>query len=349
MPRQFESGARRLAGLLFVALAALFALTAHSDETVDAIRKRGELRCGVADGIPGLAREEADGRWHGMEPDFCRAVAAAVLGESGRVRFVPLPAPTRFPALLTGRVDLLLANTTWTLAREVAFGVRFPAVLLHDGQSFMVPAASPAQDPDDLREAVICVEKDTTHSARLQDLATHLRLAVKPLLARSATAAADTFFAGQCAALSGEAAQLAALRYRAGKTAAEYRILPRAISREPTGPVVRGGDAQWETVVRWVLYTLLLAEELHVNQADAADPQYPAFTAAWGATNDEETRLISASLGLDGPALLRGVRAAGNYGEIFERNLGSASPIGLPRAANRLWQDGGLMYVPPLK
>lgn len=348
MPRVPELLSRRLVALLLVIAACFGNAATHAGSTLDNVRKRGELRCGVADGIPGFAQRDKDGRWHGIEADFCRAVAAAVLGDGGRVQFAPLPAPARFPALLTGQVDVLLANTTWTMSREVALGVRFPAILLYDGQSFMVPAASPAQDPNELREAVICVEKDTTHSQRLRDLTTKGGMALKPLIAPSATAAADAFFAGRCAALTGEASQLAALRLRGGASASACRILPRAISREPLGPVVRNDDPRWETIVRWVLYALVMAEELGIDSRSAASSQLPAYTEFWGATGGDD-RLIGLALGLEPGALLRSVSAVGNYGELFDRNLGSGSALGLERGPNRLWKDGGLMYAPPIR
>lgn len=346
----FATGTHRVRGILLALCAAcLWQGPAQAGTTLADVRNRGELRCGVADGVPGIARQEEDGRWSGIEPDFCRAVAAAVLGEAGRVRFVPLAASARFPALLTRRIDLLLANTSWTMSREVALGVRFPATLLFDGQSFMVPAANPAQDPRELRGARVCVEKDTTHAQRLRDLATRGGFAVESLPAPSATAAADAFFAGQCAALTAEATQLAALRQRAGVPAAAYRILPRAISREALGPVVRGDDREWEIVVRWVFYALVMAEELDIDGRAAADARLPAWSEFWGTTDDESVRVIGQALGLEPGALLRGVSAAGNYGELFDRNLGKGSPLGLERGANRLWKDGGLMHAPPIR
>jgi general L-amino acid transport system substrate-binding protein len=327
----------------------LWRLDAHAATTVQDIHTRGALRCGVSDGVPGLAAPDATGQWHGLETDFCRAVAAAVLGDAQRVKFVPLRASERFPALLTDRVDLLLGNTTWTLSREALLRVRFPATLLHDGQSFMVPAASGARDPKDLNGAVVCVEKDTTHNQRLRDLATNAGLALQPLIAESATTAADDFFAGRCAALTGEAAQLAALRLRAGKTPADYRILPRAISREPIGPVVRADDPAWETIVRWVAYGLILAEEYGITGQSAGQGKLPIYAEAWGVTNEQEFLMIAQGLGLEPGWLMRSIGAAGNYGEMFERNLGKGSALGLERGPNRLWRDGGLMYAPPIK
>jgi general L-amino acid transport system substrate-binding protein len=322
---------------------------AQAAGTVESVRNRGELRCGVADRIPGIADQDADGRWHGIEADFCRAVAAAVLEDPEKVRFVPLRASTRFPALLTRRIDLLLATTTWTLSREALLGARFPAVLLYDGQSFMVPAASAAREPADLRDATICVEKETTHSARLADFAARADMDLQPLVAESANAAAEAFFAGRCAALTMESTQLAALRQRAGMSAADYRILPTAISREPLSPVVRGDDQTWASIVRWIVHGLVLAEEAGIDSRSAEAMQLPTFGQAWGVSNEQEFALIAQALGLRAGWQLRSIRAVGNYRELFERNLGSGSALRLERGANRLARDGGLHYAPPLK
>jgi len=350
MRRGCERGWQTVRRLCTVLLAVgLWHTPADAGTTVQAVRERGELRCGVSTAVPGFAEQDDQGRWHGLETDFCHAVAAAVLGDPARVAFTPLAASERFPALLMRRVDLLLANTTWTLSREALLGVRFPATLLHDGQSFMVPAGSTVQDPLDLAGATICVERDTSHSARLRELATHGEMKIQPLLAASPAAAAADFFAGRCAALSAEASQLAALRLRAGKQAADYRILPRAISREPLGPVVRADDPAWETLVRWVVYGLILAEEFGVDSRSAASRELPAYTPAWGLTRDEEFAMIARALDIPAGWQLRGVAAVGNYGEIYERNLGKGSALGLERGPNRLWQDGGLLYAPPLK
>lgn len=340
----------RLPVLLATVLVACgWIMPALAGDTVSAIRARGELRCGVADHVPGLADQDADGRWQGIEPDFCRALAAAVLEDAGKVRFFPLRASTRFPALLTKQVDLFLATTTWTLSREALLGVRFPAVLLFDGQTFMVPAASAAREPKDLADELICVEKETTHSARLGAFIAHAGMPLNLLVADSAVAAADDFFAGKCAALSMEAVQLAALRVHAGVAADDYRILPTAISREPLGPVVRDDDPGWETIVRWVVFGLVLAEEARIDRASALAAQLPSYSQAWGVSNEQEFAMIAKSLELTTGWQLRAVHAAGNYAELYERNLGGGSALRLDRGPNRSWDEGGLLYAPPLK
>jgi Na+/H+ antiporter NhaD/arsenite permease-like protein len=245
---------------LVLVLAALPGAThraAAAEGLIGQLLERGELRCGVSADIPGFAAQDGTGAWRGLEVDYCRALAAAVLGDANAVRFVPLSASMRFPALKLERIDVLLASTSWTLSREALVGVRFAAALFHDGQSFLVPAASTVRQPRDLKDQQVCVEKDTTHSARLLAFAAREGTALRVRASASATEAAADFFAGRCAALSAESAQLAALRLRAGVAAADYRLLPRMISREVLSVAVLPGDPQWETVVRWVAYALL--------------------------------------------------------------------------------------------
>jgi general L-amino acid transport system substrate-binding protein len=320
---------------------------------VEQVRERGELRCGVSMGIPGFAEQDAAGAWRGIEADYCRALAAAVIGDAQAVRFVPLEASARFPTLKLARIDVLLASTSWTLSREALLGVRFAAALFHDGQSFMVPAASSAQDPRDLAGLEVCVEKHTTHSARLRAFAQHGATNLRVREAASATAAAADFFAGRCAALSTESAQLAALRHLAGADAAAYRTLPRAISREVLSAVVRDGDPAWETVVRWAVYALLLAEETGLDSRAAAivaaNGTLPEVAKAWGVTQADEYLLVARALGVEPGWMTRAVAAAGNYQELFARNLGSDSPLELERGPNRLAGAGGLLFAPPLR
>lgn len=326
-----------------------------ADGLVAEIRERGELRCGVSKDIPGFATQDASGTWRGLEVDYCRALAAAVIGQSAAVEFVPLAASSRFPALKLDRIDVLLASTSWTLSREALLGVRFAAVLFHDGQSFMVPAASTVRKPLDLMAQEICVEKDTTHADRLHASAKQLGYTLQLREAVSAAAAADDFFAGRCAALSAESAQLAALRLRNGADARAYRTLPDQLSREVLSVVVRNDDAVWETAARWVAYALVMAEEQGVDASKAASAIATgtmtdvAKTWGFGAPDIEEYALIAQTLGMEKGWLNRAVAAAGNYGEIFDRNLGNGSPLGLDRGPNRLTARGGLMFTPPVR
>jgi general L-amino acid transport system substrate-binding protein len=318
-------------------------------ETVQDIIQRKELRCGVSEGIPGFSQPDANGRWSGIDVDLCRAVAAAVLGDPARVRFVPLKASARFPALQAGRVDMLARNTTWSMSREVLLKVTFPGVWFYDGQAFMVPADSGIAAAAALAGSVVCVEKGTTHEQNLVKYFAALDLKVQSMVIDSAAAAAAALYAGKCSAYTSDAAQLAALRLQAPGGAQAYVILPERISKEPLGPVVRGGDQAWASVVRWVLYALLAAEERGITRANARTevPEVLALiSSAPRARADWD--YAARELGLRPDWALQAIRAAGNYGEIFERNLGAASALRLERELNALWTQGGLMYAPPL-
>ncbi|MCU0836110.1 MAG: amino acid ABC transporter substrate-binding protein [Chromatiaceae bacterium] len=330
------------------ALLGLWAATlAHAGEAMDGVKARGELRCGVSEGIAGFSAKDAGGRWTGLDADFCRAVAAAVLGDPAKVKFVPLRSSTRFPALQAGKIDLLVRNTTWTLTREAMLGLQFPAVLFYDGQGFLVPVSAGLTSSKELAGATICVEKGTTHERNLRLYFGRRGMAYTPLVIDSAREVAQALFDGRCQAYSSDASQLAAARLWAADPRA-YQILPERISKEPLGPVVWGGDPQWTTAVRWVLYGLLLADEHGIDQALAANPPAEVYGELIPWSEAEEVALAKA-LGMPAGWALRAVQAVGNYGELFERNLGAGSPLGIERGLNRLWTQGGLMYAPPIK
>jgi len=336
-----------LAWLLVGLAASLVAPEVRAGAVLEGIRARGVLRCGVSEGIPGFSQQDASGRWRGMDADFCRAVAAAALGDPEKVRFVPLKSSTRFPALKTGRVDLLLRNTTWTLSREVLLDVQFPGVLVFDGQGFLVPQASSIRTVRQLEGATVCVEKGTTHVQRLTDHAAAQGFAVQLLVVDSAQGVAEAFFAGRCAAYTSDASQLAAVRAHAPGGAEQFTILPDRISREPLGPVVASTDIQWITLVRWVIHALVGAEEHGMTSANVDAVLAGSNSAAWRLVSGQDSR-IAAVLGVPPDWAVRAVRAVGNYGEMFERNLGSGSALGIERGPNRLWSDGGLLYSPPI-
>jgi general L-amino acid transport system substrate-binding protein len=314
---------------------------------LEGVKARGQLRCGVSEGIPGFSERDGDGRWRGFEVDFCRAVAAAALGDPERVEFVPLRASTRFPALQSRKIDLLLRNTTWTLTREAVLKVQFPGILFYDGQGFMVPAAANIVTPADLDGATICIEKGTTHRRNLEEYFRANGWSVEPLVIDSASEAAQALFVGRCRAYTSDAAQLAAIRQWAPKDPRDFVILPERISKEPLGPVVWGGDPEWTTLVRWVLNTLILAEEQGVTRdnldAVIAENRNPLVRRA-----TDEQEMIARALGI--PALwgARVLKAVGNYGEMYERNVGRDSQLDIERGLNRLWTQGGLHYAPPI-
>ena len=330
--------------LLVLALAVLPRVEAG--EVLDGVKARGQLRCGVSEGIPGFSERDADGRWRGFDVDFCRAVAAAVLGNPDKAEFVPLLASTRFPALQARRVDLLLNNTTWTLTREAVLKVQFPGILFYDGQGFMVPAAANIAKVADLDGATICVEKGTTHQRNLEVYFKAHGGSVKPLVIDSAPEAADAFFAGRCRAYTSDASLLAALRLRAEDPQA-FVILPERISREPFSPAVWGGDPEWATVIRWVLNVLILGEEYDVTR-DNLDAVIAENRNPLVLRTTDERNIIARSMGIEPRWGTRSLRAVGNYGEIYERNVGRDSPLKIERGPNRLWTEGGLHYAPPI-
>jgi general L-amino acid transport system substrate-binding protein len=334
----------RLAPALVLCLAALGAGAADAGEALAAIKARGALRCGVSEGIAGFSARDGAGRWVGMDADFCRAVAAA-LGPAMRIDFIPLTAAARFPALQTRRIDLLVRQTTWTLAREIGLSARFAGILLYDGQAFMVAARHPARSVAALDGATVCVEKGTTHADNLADHFAAIGAKVQPLVIESVAELQAAFFSGRCQAYTSDASQLASFRASAPGGVPAWVLLPERISKEPLGPVVRAGDEEWVTLVRWVLFALVAAEEQGITRDNAATRmRTPAARRSIGAADE-----FSAMLGVPPGWALRAVQAAGNYGELFERNLGSATPLKLERGANRPWTEGGLLYAPPMR
>lgn len=341
----------RLAGPM-LACALLLGVTpvlGVAGEVLAGVKARGLLRCGVSEGIPGFSQQDAKGRWQGLDADFCRAVAAAVLGDGERVKFVPLKSSSRFPALQARQIDLLARNTTWNLTREAVLRVRFPATLYYDSQAFMVPASAGIDTPADLNGATVCVEKGTTHQRNLKRYAEQGGLSLTPLVIDSASEVAAAFFAGRCAAYTSDTSQLAAARIAAPGGPDDWVILPETISKEPLAPVVWGDDPEWTTLVRWVLFVLILAEEDGITQANlAAKLSAGEGQLAWLARQTEDRGLVAQSLGLAPGWGSRAVESVGNYGEIFDRHLGADSPLRIERGLNRLWTEGGLLYAPPV-
>jgi general L-amino acid transport system substrate-binding protein len=314
-------------------------------ETLAQVKSRGTLRCGVSEGIAGFSIQDKQGNWSGLDVDFCRALAAVVLGGANKVAFVPLRASQRFPALRGGQIDLLARNTTWTMLREAALKVQFAGVLFYDGQGFMVPAKSRIKTLAALKGATVCVEKGTTSVQNLAEYSVERGLDVKPLVVDSVAEVENAFFSGKCGALTSGASQLAAVRLRAPGGVQTMVILPERISKEPLGPAVRAGDDDWLTLVRWVLYVMISAEEQDITRDNVRKRMSePGIQRAFGAGDE-----FSKMLGIEAGWGLRLLQSAGNYGEMFERNLGRASALKLERGHNRLWTQGGLMYAPPLR
>ena len=316
-------------------------------ETLARVKSRKVLRCGVSEGLIGFSFKDAAGQWTGMDVDFCRAVAAAV-GDRVRVEFVPLFASARFPALQAGEIDLLVRNTTWTLGREAFLGVQFAGILFYDGQGFMVPRKGKVRRIADLKGATICVEKGTTSEQNLVDYFRAHGWNYKPLVLESVAEIRDALVSGRCQAYTSDASQLASVRMEVPEGTKKYVILPDLISKEPLGPVVRRGDEEWFTLVKWVLFALIQAEEQGITRENVRalrdTSTDPAVQRLLGKTGG-----FGKALGVDNDWVVRVVGTVGNYGEMFERNLGRESVLNLERGLSRLWKQGGLMYAPPFR
>ncbi len=338
----------RLVPLLVVAAAAIATLPAQAGKTLDGIKARGQVICGVNTGLAGFSAADSAGKWSGLDVDVCRAIAAAVLGDAEKVKYVPLNAQQRFTALQSGEVDLLSRNTTFTLTRDASLGLHATVVTYYDGQGFMVPVKSKIKSAKQLKGQTVCVQSGTTTEKNLTDYSKANALAMKTVVFEKLEAATGAYFSGRCIAYTTDASGLASVRNKEAKVPAEHVILPELISKEPLGPMVRRGDDEWFAAVKWVLYGLLEAEEYGVTQANVdalkATSTDPVVQRLLGATED-----TGKLLGLDKEWMARAVKATGNYGEIFERNVGPKSALGLPRGVNSLWNKGGLMYAYPVR
>lgn len=330
-----------------VALTLLSSLPAQAGKTLEAIKARGQLVCGVNTGLAGFSAADSSGKWSGLDVDVCRATAAAVLGDGAKVKFVPLNAQQRFTALQSGEVDILSRNTTFTLTRDASLGLHMTAVTYYDGQGFMVPVKSKIRGARQLKGQTVCVQSGTTTEKNLTDYSRTHKLGIKPVVFEKLEAATGAYLAGRCAAYTTDASGLASIRSKETRHPADHLILPELISKEPLGPMVRRGDDEWFAIVKWVIYGLLEAEEYGVDQANVEQlktSEDPAVRRLLGSGED-----MGKLLGLDREWLVRALKTSGNYGEIFERNVGAQSTLKLPRGANKLWNQGGLMYPMPIR
>ena len=322
------------------------AQTASSGPTLSAVRSRDALVCGAHPGAPGFGVLDSQGVYRGLDADTCRAVAAATLGDGNKVRWVVLSSQARLPALQSGQVDMLSRTTTWTQTRDTANGLNFTAVNFYDGQGFLVRRSINVQRARELEGATICVTSGTTNELNLADWSRANNVRVQPLVFDQNEETRNAYINGRCDAFTTDASQLAGIR-SALRNPEEHVILPDIISKEPLAPAVRHGDDQWFDIVRWTVFALIEAEELGVTQANVdqmLNSQNPSIRRLLGVAGDH-----GPLMGLDRRWAYNAIKAVGNYGEIFERNLGSGSPIGLPRGVNDLWTRGGLMYAMPIR
>ncbi len=320
---------------------------AYAQKTVELIKARGELVCGVSTGLGGFSVPDSAGKWTGLDVDYCKAVAAAILGDGNKVKFQALTAQQRFTALQSGEVDMLSRNTTWTLTRDTALGLNFTAVTYYDGQGFMVPKKLGVKSAKELDGATVCVQPGTTTELNLADYFRSNNMKFTPVVIENLQEVNAAFFSGRCDVYTTDASGLASIRKNdapKGKSD-DYVILPEIISKEPLGPVVRHGDDQFLDVVKWVIFATVEAEEYGVTSANAAkmatDTKNPGIKRLLGSTPG-----MGKALGLDEAWAMNAIKAVGNYGEIWERNIPA---LGLPRGVNNLWSKGGIMYAPPVR
>jgi general L-amino acid transport system substrate-binding protein len=324
-----------------------FAGTAMAGKDLDAIKARGQLLCGVSTGLAGFSLADSQGKFTGLDVDICKAIAAALLGDANKVKFVPLSAQQRVTALQSGEVDILSRNTTWTLTRDTSLGLDFTGVTYYDGQGFMVAKKLGVKSAKELNGATVCVQPGTTTELNLADYFRATKMQFKPVVIERLEEVEQAFFSGRCDVYTTDASGLAATRATRASNPDDYVILPEIISKEPLGPAVRHGDNQWADVVRWTFYAMLEAEEKGITSKNvdemlkSADPTVKRLLGA--------TPGMGKALGVDEDWVVKIIKQVGNYGEVFERNVGKSTPLKLERGLNALWTQGGLQYAPPVR
>jgi general L-amino acid transport system substrate-binding protein len=338
---------KKSVGFLTAAAAAVVMATGAQAGTLEDVRAKGELRCVVSTGLAGFAYTDASGNYQGFDADYCRATAAAVLGDANKVKFVPATGKTRFTILNSKEGDVLWRNTTWTYVRDVDVKLTFVGVNYYDGQGFIVPKKLGVKSAKELDGATVCIQTGTTTELNLADYFRSNNIKYEPVPIETNDEARTNYLAGRCDVYTTDASGLAATRATFDKPD-EHTLLPEIISKEPLGPAVRQGDDQWADIVRWVLNATIVAEEKGVTKANAG--------SIGNSTKDPEIKRLlgtegnlGAMLGLEKDWAQKVIASVGNYGEIFERHIGTKTPIGLARGLNQLWSKGGLQYAPPFR
>lgn len=314
--------------------------------TLDDVKARGKLICGVNEDLPGFSAQDDSGKWSGFDVDFCRAVAAAIFADPGKVDFVPLSNTDRFPVLADGGIDILARNSTWTMGRETQYGLTFVGISYYDGQGFLLPRSAEIFSSLELDGSKVCVEAGTTTIDNLADYFDSNNMAYQAIVTASAAETRDKYVSDVCNVVTSDMSQLYSQRLELDEPD-EHLVLADAISKEPLGPVVRQADAEWASLVRWAYFALVNAEELGVasdNMELALESEKPAVRRLVGTEGT-----FGEQLGLTNSWAADMVRLVGNYGEIYDRNLGVGSPLGIPRGMNQLWNLGGIQYAPPIR
>lgn len=336
----------KTSAIIILSLTSASAQTVQIGPTLLQVKERGSLNCGVPPGVPGFSAQQAAGEWRGLEIDLCRAIAAAVLGDARRATFTPLSSQARFQALQQGLVDVLTRAVTWTHARDTQMAFNFGPVTFFDGQGFLTRRSPNIRRAQDLAGSNICTFSGSTSEANLADWARVNRVTYTAVLVDQPDAMRIAYEQGRCTAMSTDASQLIGLQTTL-RNPSEHIVLPERISKEPLAPVVRHGDEQWTEIVRWTIFALIEAEELGITSANAESMllnENPSIRRLLGVVGDH-----GAMMGLEARWAFNAIQQVGNYGEIFERNLGTGSTIGLGRGINDLWTRGGLMYAPPIR
>lgn len=339
---------RNAVSSLMVAAAATFAFAggAHAAK-LDQVKSKGFVQCGVNGVLPGFSTPDDKGNFSGLDVDFCKALAAAIFGDASKVKFTPLTAKERFTALQSGEIDVLSRNTTWTMDRDTALGLNFAGVMYYDGQGFLVKKSLGVKSARELNGATVCVNQGTTTELNLADYFRTHGMSFTPVTFEKMDEVVAAYAAGRCDAYTTDRSGLAAQRIKL-QNPADHVILPEVISKEPLGPVVQHGDDQWFDIVKWVYYGLINLEEYGVTQANVDDLKANSKSAdvrrMLGVEGD-----FGQKLGLDNDWLYNVAKQVGNYGEIYDRNIGPSTPIGLDRGVNALWTNGGIQYAPPIR
>lgn len=334
-------------GLLAAAAFAAATLSAHAGATLDKVKARGELICGVSQGSAGLSLPDSNGAWSGLDVDYCRALAAAALGDPAKVRFMPLSSAQRFQVLEAGDIDVLARNTTWTSTRDGTLPVLFVGPVLYDGQAFMVPASLGVKASTELEGATVCVQPGTVNEQNLVDYFTANKMTFKSVVIESLPELESAFYAGRCDVYLSDASTLSASRATRASNPADFVILPERITKSPLSPVVRSDDVDWFKLASWTRNVLVEAEEFGVTQANVEEQKQSKNPAVQRLLGTQEG--IGKAFGLDDAWAARVIAAVGNYGEVYDRNLGPGTPLKLERGLNALWSNGGLMYSSPVQ
>jgi general L-amino acid transport system substrate-binding protein len=337
---------KRVSLVVTLALAAGLTTHAASAQTLKTVKDRGQLSCGVSQGLPGFSTPDDKGNWTGLDVDICRAIAAAIFNDATKIKFVPLSAKDRFTALQSGEIDVLSRNTTWTLSRDTSLGANFTGVTYYDGQGFLVKKSLKVNSALELNSASVCVQTGTTTEQNLADYFKGNNMKYEVIAFASADETVKAYESGRCDVFTSDVSQLYAERLKLANPA-DHVVLPEVISKEPLGPMVRHGDDQWFDIVKWTLYAMVGAEELGMTQKnvdEVAKSDKPEVKRAVGTDGN-----LGEQLGLTKDWLVRIVKAVGNYGESFERNVGTGSKLGIARGLNNLWSKGGIQYAPPIR